>query len=104
MMKCVSLQRLPGDLQFPPELGQRIQYDESQHQLRFDGYMSKTDFDKLVCLTNDLEYQRALERLFQVCIFEDGLQDARSRLKCYFLLGGTAAVVAALSVLAFMLL
>jgi hypothetical protein len=104
MMKCIPLQRLPQDLRFPPEMCQRIQYDEARHQLQFDGYMSKTDFDKLVCLTNDLEYQRALERLFQVCVFEDGSASGLS-LKCYCMLGAaTAAALVALGALAFVLL
>jgi hypothetical protein len=69
MIRNVKLERLPTELRFPEELSAKISYDPVRHQLQFNGFMSKTDFDKLVCLHNDLAYQRALEKLFQLCTF-----------------------------------
>lgn len=69
MIRAVRLERLPADLQFPQDLRAKISFDVARQQLQYDGFMSKTDFDKLVRLSNDLAYQRALEKLFQVCTF-----------------------------------
>ena len=69
MIRAVRLERLPADLQFPQELRAKISFDAAHQQLQYDGFMSKTDFDKLVRLSNDLAYQRSLEKLFQVCTF-----------------------------------
>lgn len=69
MIRGVRLARLPDGLEFPSELKAKISYAADQGQLQFQGFMSKTDFDKLVRLHNDLAYQRALEQLFQLCTF-----------------------------------
>ncbi len=69
MIRSVRLERLPPDLRFPEEMTAKISFDVACRQLQFNGFMSKTDFDKLVRLHNDLAYQRALERLFQSCTF-----------------------------------
>lgn len=69
MIHKVHLERFPPGLQFPPELAARASYSVDTCELRFDGFMSKTDFDKLVRLTNDLAYQRSLEKLFQISSF-----------------------------------
>ena len=69
MVRTVRLEHLPHGVKFPDELSARISFDAERHQLRFDGFMSKTDFDKLVRLTNDVCYQRALQELFQICTF-----------------------------------
>jgi hypothetical protein len=69
MIRSVPLERLPGDFRFPEELAAKIKFDAARQQLQFEGFMSKTDFDKLVRLHNDLAYQRALEHLFQVSTF-----------------------------------
>lgn len=70
MIRSVKLDELPGEVGFPSELQDRIQYDAKSKQLRFQGFMSKTDFDKLSPLWNDYRYQRAIEELFQICTFE----------------------------------
>ncbi len=95
MLRSVKLDRLPENLVFPEKLADRISYDTDSRQLQFRGFMSKTDFDKLVCLHNDIDYQRALERLFQICTFESA--PGPSRLKSAQVLifaGATAAIVA----------
>jgi hypothetical protein len=69
MIRSVHLDRLPDGLEFPHELQAKVAYDSDRRQLRFEGFMSKTDFDKLVRLHNDLAYQRSLQQLFQTCTF-----------------------------------
>lgn len=69
MMRSVFLSALPQSVRFPEDLRERVHFDEKKCQLQFDGFMSKRDFDKLIVLHNDIEYQRALEQLFQICVF-----------------------------------
>ncbi len=71
MTRSVALNRLPKEVQFPAQLEERISYDARQQQLRFDGAMSKSEFDQLVQLHNDIAYQRALQELFQKCTFPE---------------------------------
>lgn len=89
MIRSVPLERLPDGLVFPEELAQRIRYDATRRRLEFDGYMSKVEFDKLLRLHNDLEYQKALERLFQICVFEN----TPARPKRWVAVGATLAAV-----------
>jgi hypothetical protein len=79
MIRSVRLERLPSELEFPEELRAKISFDGARQQLQFNGFMSKTDFDKLVRLHNDLAYQRALERLFQTCTFSPAAEGAKSK-------------------------
>lgn len=103
MLRCVKLDRLPDDLSFPEKLADRISYDAASHELRFNGFMSKTDFDKLVRLHNDIGYQRALERLFQISTFESEPEPAGGRSKLMLIAAGATAAIVGLSVTAFML-
>ena len=103
MLHRVKLDRLPDGLSFPEKLADRISYDADSHELLFDGFMSKTDFDKLVRLHNDIGYQRALERLFQISTFEAEPARAGNRPKLVLIAAGAAAAIVALSVAAFML-
>ena len=61
--------------------------------------MSKTDFDKLICLSNDIGYQRALERLFQIATYSDD-SSTQSTAKAW-VLAGVAAAVATIGAVAF---
>lgn len=63
---AVKVRSLPKDLEFPPELRSRIRFDPAMKQLVFHGFMSKADYDRLTRLHSDLEYLRAVERLFQI--------------------------------------
>ena len=103
MLRHVKLEQLPDGLSFPEKLADRISYDSDSRELRFEGFMSKTDFDKLVRLHNDIGYQRALERLFQICTFESEPAHAVSRSKLMLIAAGATAAIVALSVAAFML-
>lgn len=71
MIRSAPLPRLPAGLEFPPALANKIAFDPQTHELRFCGFMSKGDFDALSQLSNDLDYLKALERLFQICEFTD---------------------------------
>ena len=71
MIRAVPVDRLPEGLSFPGDLQRRIHYDPSRHRLAFGGFMSKATFDRLYRLTDDREYRRALEELFQVCTYDD---------------------------------
>lgn len=96
MIRNVRLECLPAELKFPAELTAKISFDPARQQLQFNGFMSKTDFDKLVRLHNDLAYQRALERLFQSCTFTPASPTpaaSQRRLPLVFAGVATAAVV-----------
>ena len=101
MPRCVPLDSLPEDLSFPPTLQDRISYDPAKKQLCFEGFMSKTDFDKLICLSNDIDYQRALERLFQIATFSDSSTASSSKA---WVLAAVAAAVATIGALLLLLL
>ncbi|MDR3635137.1 MAG: hypothetical protein P4L84_15140 [Isosphaeraceae bacterium] len=64
----VTLDRLPPELQFPPDLNDRIQFDADSRRLYFRGFMSKADFDRLCHLSDDWSYRRPLEDLFRKCM------------------------------------
>jgi len=95
MIRRVTLDRLPQELQFPDELKGRIRYDADSQRLEFEGYMSKNDFDRLLRLHNDLHYQRALESLFQICVFGAPDEEASSRARLVLLSLAALALTAA---------
>ena len=94
MLRSVKLEVLPPGLSFPEKLADRISYDPASRELRFEGFMSKVDFDKLVRLDNDIAYQRSIERLFQICTFESDSPKAGSRSTMLIAAGVSAAIVA----------
>ena len=100
--RAVKLDRIPDGLSFPPKLQERIRYDSTARELQFDGFMSKTDFDKLVGLHNDIAYQRALERLFQIATFDTPAEDSPSRGPVWIL--GLSVICVVLATAAWMLL
>ncbi len=67
MDRRVTLNRLPAGVTFPAELADRISYEPEARELRFRGFMSKADFDRLARLHEDWGYRRALEDLFRAC-------------------------------------
>ncbi len=62
----VTLNKLPAGVEFPAELRDKIQYDETSHRLVFHGFMSKAEFDRLCSLSDDWGYRRPLEDLFRI--------------------------------------
>jgi hypothetical protein len=67
MMRSVRCDHLPASARLPEILQQRIEIDAERHELRFDGFMSKAEYDLLMRLDRDLEYQRAVNELFVIC-------------------------------------
>ncbi len=67
MMRSVRCDHLPTNASLPEILQQRLQIDAERHELRFDGFMSKAEYDLLMRLDRDLEYQRAVNELFVIC-------------------------------------
>ncbi|HRX83142.1 MAG: hypothetical protein H6821_15400 [Planctomycetaceae bacterium] len=104
MLRRVKLDQLPENLAFPEKLADRIHYDQASRELQFRGFMSKTDFDKLVRLHNDIDYQRSLERLFQICTFGADPEPVGRGLSTMVLAAGATVAVIALGVAAFMYL
>ncbi|MBI3464205.1 MAG: hypothetical protein HY000_14290 [Planctomycetes bacterium] len=62
----MRLDKLPEGLVFPADLRKRISFDPVRVRLVYCGFMCKADFDRLANLSNDLQYRRALEQLFQI--------------------------------------
>ena len=102
MSRCVKLDQLPDKIGFPAELSDRISYDAQSRQICFEGFMSKSDFDKLLCIHNDVGYQRAIEQLFQICTFDDPTPSNRSAVP--IVLAAVAAFAITLGVVAFLIL
>ena len=84
MDHAVGLDRLPDGLTFPPELGERIWFDEDRKTLSFRGFMSKADFDRLNNLSDHWGYRRSLESLFRICIYEDNAPRSPNRMAGWF--------------------
>lgn len=101
MVRCVLLKRLPEGIEFPADLQAKISFDASKQELNFEGFMSKTEFDRLLRLSNDLEYQRSLERLFRICTFSNNQPDPGRSNTARYLAG---AAIAAGVLLTFLLL
>ncbi len=105
MIRAVSVDKLPEGLSFPGDLQRKIHYDPSQRRLAFEGFMSKATFDRLYRLTDDREYRRALEALFQECTFDetDGAHRGHVQFLVWAMIGvACLAVVFALALVMFM--
>jgi hypothetical protein len=98
----VQLDSLPEGLTFPSSLQDRISYDPATKRLCFEGFMSKTDFDKLIRLSNNIAYQRAMERLFQIATFADDAAEKKSGVA--WLMAGVAAALATIGAVLFFVL
>jgi hypothetical protein len=100
MIGRVKVKSLPSGIRFPEDLQPKLRYDDQGKQLIFDGFMSKSTFDRLYRLTEDREYRRALEQLFQVCTFDDADTSGRfvsGKTLCLIALGASGAIVALLT-------
>jgi hypothetical protein len=67
----IPLSELPADMQLPGELKERFWFDAEHKRLCFNGFMSKSVYDRLKVLSRDELYQRALEDLFRICVPDD---------------------------------
>lgn len=87
MEHFVTMPRLPQGLQFPPELSEKISFDPERGRLVFRGFMSKADFDRLSCLSDDWPYRRSVEDLFRICMPEEPRKPALARIFSLFSFG-----------------
>lgn len=71
MIHYVPLNRLPPSFRVPSNLQNRFWYDEGKHSLAYEGPMFKLTFDRLREISRDYDYQRALEKLFQLSVPEE---------------------------------
>jgi hypothetical protein len=53
------------------ELADRIHFDSVARRLVFHGFMSRAMFERLDALHNDATYQRAIQQLFGICVYEE---------------------------------
>jgi hypothetical protein len=74
------LDRPPDAFVVPEDLRGRFGYDATRRGLTFDGYMSKTTFDRLRDISYEFAYQRALEELFRIAMPEDDSSGRRGYL------------------------
>lgn len=72
MIHYVPLHRLPANFHVPEHLQKRFWYDEDKQALAFEGPMFKLTFDRLREISRDYDYQRALEKLFQLAVPDEG--------------------------------
>jgi len=66
MEHSVILQQLPRGLELPAAVKDRIRFDAGKKRLYFRGFMSKAEYDQLARLAQNLDYQLAVERLFEL--------------------------------------
>ena len=79
MIHYVPLNHLPDNFHVPEKLRNRFWYDEDKRALAYEGPMFKLTFDRLREISHDYDYQRALERLFQLAVPEEGSPGGHSK-------------------------
>lgn len=88
MEHFVPLERLPEDFSIPRDLADRFRYDDRDRRLVHLGFMSKCEFDRLVQLSHDWGYRRALEDLFRLCTDESDAPQRGLARRLHALLSG----------------
>ncbi len=96
MIHFVPLSRLPPNFHVPEKLQNRFWYDEDKQALAYEGPMFKLTFDRLREISHDYDYQRALEKLFQVSVPEEPAP--RSHSKTLAITGACVLVLLAVAV------
>lgn len=71
MLRTVPLHSLPSGMELPADMQGKLVYDAENEVLGYRGFMSKQDFDRLARLSKDLDWQRTVEQLFQLCVYEE---------------------------------
>jgi hypothetical protein len=74
MEHAVKVGSIPTNIQFPVNLGDRIRFEPSRQKLVFRGFMSKSEYDQLMRLSQDAQYQSAVSELFQLSTDTDSPQ------------------------------
>ena len=96
MIHYVPLSHLPPSFRVPEKLQNRFWYDEDKKSLAYEGPMFKLTFDRLREISRDYDYQRALEKLFQLTVPEDSAPRGHSRVLA--ITGGCVLLLVALVV------
>ena len=65
MEHTVQVTTMPVEIEFPRNLQRKIRFDRAQQQLVFRGFMCKSEYDQLLRLNQDVNYQNAVTQLFQ---------------------------------------
>jgi hypothetical protein len=60
----VKLERLPEGYEIPASVREKLRFDAEGRRLVFQGYMSKTEFDRICEPTRDWGFRRLVEELF----------------------------------------
>lgn len=71
MEYAVKVGSIPAGLRFPDQLQKRIRFEADNQQLVFQGFMYKSDYDQLIRLSQDVSYQNAVAKLFQLSTDSD---------------------------------
>ena len=71
----VKLERPPEGFEIPAGLSERLIYDETTKKLRYRGFMSKAEFDRLYLLSENWAYRRAVEELFRQATVESEVEE-----------------------------
>ncbi len=79
MIHYVPLHQLPANFHVPENLRDRFWYDKDKKALAYEGPMFKSTFDRLRGISHDYDYQRALEKLFQLSVPEEDSPHGRSK-------------------------
>ena len=93
MIHYVPLPHLPANFRVPEKFQNRFWYDEDKKSLAWEGPMFKLSFDRLREISHDYDYQRALEKLFQLSVPEEPAPRGHSR--ALAIVGGCVLVLAA---------
>jgi hypothetical protein len=101
MIHYVPLNHLPPNFRVPEKLRNRFWYDEDKKALAYEGPMFKLTFDRLREISRDYDYQRALEKLFQLSVPEE--PGPRGHGKALAIAGGCVLLLVALVVGIFLL-
>jgi hypothetical protein len=71
MVHYSKLRKLPVGLKLPTDLADHIFFDAQKKRLSFKGFMSKSQYDRLMQLDADRDYQEAVNRFFQLSAEDD---------------------------------
>lgn len=74
MEHSVRVPSIPSNIEFPDNLQGRIRFDAAHHHLEFRGFMSKSEYDQLLRLSQDVNYQNAIVKPFQFSTVPDAPQ------------------------------
>jgi len=94
MIHYVPLSHLPPNFHVPEKLQNRFWYDDDKKSLAYEGPMFKLTFDRLREISHDYDYQRALEKLFQLSVPEEPAPRGHS--KALAITGGCVLLLMAL--------